>query len=193
MDDSNKQQPEQPQQPHQSRHHKRKHSSKKKWVIIGVVAAIILIGGSTGGYVIISNQNSTKTPEVKTVEQIDADAQAQADGGNVSGAKAAYDDAIKNTSDTGQKVVLLIGEASVFYGEGDYNQALSIAKQAEEIDTTNENIVAFIAEIYRSNGDKQNALIYYQKAISLTGKIDPTEDRTLYYQNEIDILNGVNK
>jgi hypothetical protein len=45
--------------------------------------------------------------------------------------------------------------------------------------------------MYKMKGDKQNAIIYYQKSISLIDKTNSVDDNTLYYQNEINALNGV--
>ena len=196
MDDNTKQQPEQPAQPHSKHHHKSKHSSKKKWVIIGAVVFVLLVAGGIGGWLLISSSQKAKAPAVitRTSDQIDrvvSDANTLADNNDTNGAKAAYDNAIKQTSDASQKATLLVGDASIFYDNGEYDQALTIAKQAEAI-KLDVGLAAFIAEIYRIKGDSQNAILYYQKAIDLTDKSVPEEDHSAFYQSEIDGIKGVN-
>ena len=172
--------------------HKRKHSAKKKWLVIGVVA-IVLIAGGVGGWLFISGQKlKTQSIVARTSEQLGQvaiDANTLVEIGDTSGAKTTYEKAIKQTSGATQKVVLLIGDASIYFDEGNYDKALTIAKQAESI-KLDENVAAFIAGIYRVKGDKQNAITYYQTAISMANKADSASDRSSYYQNEIDILNG---
>lgn len=196
MDDSNNQQSEQPKPSPQSKpwRHKNKHSSKKKWVTLGIIAAIIVVSAVFGWY-IIYGQKTTTAPEIITrttdeIQQIINNAETQLNSGDTSGAKSTYEKAIEQTSDAAQKSSLLMSSASLYYEEGNYDQALVLAKQAESY-KLDENVASMTAEIYKMKGDKQNAIIYYQKSISLIDKTNSIDDSTLYYQNEIDALNGV--
>jgi tetratricopeptide (TPR) repeat protein len=171
----------------------KKHIARKKMLII-IVAAII-VAGSIGAWLYVQGQKHTDTTPTVTrttdqIQQIVSDADAKANSGDISGAKTAYDNAIKQTSDAAQKSYLLIGDASLYYDEGNYDQALVLAKQAESY-KLDENVASMMAEMYKMKGDKQNAIIYYQKSISLIDKTNSVDDNTLYYQNEINALNGV--
>lgn len=194
MDDSNKRQPEQPQAPQQSHHHKRKHSSRKKWLI--VLATVIILAGSFGAWFYIQDQmQKNAAPAIVTrttdqIQQITDEADAKANSGDVGGAQAAYKNAIDETNDSAQKSYLLMGNASLYYNDGNYDQALVLAKQAESY-KLDENVASMTAEIYKMKGDKQNAILYYQKSISLIDKTNLLDDNILYYQNEINALNGV--
>ncbi len=173
----------------------RKHLSHKKWMII-VSIIIFIVGSAVFGWYVIYGQQSD-TPQIVTrttdqIQQIISDADAQLNSGNASGAKSAYEQAIGQTSDTAQKSSLLISNAALYYEEGNYDQALALAKQAETY-KLDENVASMTAEIYKMKGDKQNAIIYYQKSISFINKENSVDDNTLYYQNQIDILNRVKK
>lgn len=177
----------------------KKQIARKKWLII-IVVVILVVGGGVGGWLYLSKSDSKKpainvpivTRTTDQIQQITVAADAKANSGDVSGGQAAYDAAVQQTSNPDQKSYLLIGEASLYYDAGNYDQALVLAKQAESY-KLDENVASMMAEMYKMKGDKQNAIIYYQKSISLIDKANPIDDNTQYYQNEIDALNGVNK
>jgi tetratricopeptide (TPR) repeat protein len=169
-------------------------SKRKKLIVIGAVV-ILLIAIGLGVWFLIQSQKPKVTIIPRTTDQINqvvTDADTLASSGNIAGAKAAYSQAIDQTSDATQKSYLLISDASLYYEEGNYDQAIILAKQAESY-KLDENVASMMAEIYKTKGDKQNAIVYYKKAIDLTDKTSEMNDNTLYYQNEIDVLNGVVK
>ncbi|MEI7918539.1 MAG: tetratricopeptide repeat protein [Candidatus Saccharibacteria bacterium] len=170
----------------------RKRLSKRKKLIIGIAVVVVMIAIATGAWFFIQTRQLSTPVVARTTDQIGqivTDANALADNGDVTGAKKAYDTAVAQTTDPAQKQTLLAGDAAVYYNDGDYDKALALAKQSEAI-SLDSGLASFIAEIYRNKGDKQNAISYYQKAISLTDKINSADDFTEYYQNEINILNG---
>ena len=189
MDDSNNQQP----QPQQQHHHKRKHSSKKKRLIIGAVVIMLFIGGVVTGWMFMSNQQPAPASSPLSEEQFNqtiSDAQTMVNNGDTSGASVAYDNAVKATNDAYQKSVITLEKAVMYLNEKNYEQALVIAKQAEAINI-NFEVVKIIAQIYDEKGDKQNAIIYYQKTIELIDKNDPmASDDAEYYQGLITELGG---
>ncbi len=170
----------------------RKRLSKRKKLIIGGAIAILLVTIGLGVWFLIQSQKPKIPIITRTTEQINqvvTDADVLASSGDISGAKTAYNQAVDQTSDATQKSYLLISNASLYYEEGNYDQALIIAKQAEAY-KLDENVASMMAEMYKMKGDKQNAIIYYKKSIDLTDKTSEMTDNTLYYQTEIDILNG---
>ena len=184
-------------------HPSRKHSARKKSLII-IVILLVVIGGSVGVWMylraqgqkqdtpaVVANTDNQVADKLDKTDQTVSDANNLADNGDINGAKGMYNNAIQQTSDLDQRKTLLIGEASTYYNDGDYDQALTIAKQAESI-SLDANLAGLIAEIYRVKGDTQNAILYYNKAIALTDKSNPENDHTLFYQGEIDGLTGVN-
>jgi tetratricopeptide (TPR) repeat protein len=193
VDDKKNIEPIQPPDTTKPWRHKKKHSSGKKWLIIGVVLVVVIAGGVGGWFYLYKNNQKQSVAKVtRTSDQIDqviSDANALAANGDTSGAKKAYDSAIQQTSDSVQKQALLAGDASIYYNDENYDQALVVAKQAESI-KLDSNLAALIAEIYRIKGDSKNAIMYYQKAITLGNQTNPDDNHSLFYQDEINGLEG---
>jgi len=165
-------------------------SRKKKWVI-GIIITILLIVGSATAWLIISNQKSSQVARIaKETSQTVEDAKKLANNGSIDDAKTAYDGAIKKTEDPYQKSVLLLSKATLYYNDGKYDDALATAKEAESINQT-DNVTNFIARIYEKKGDKQKAIEYYQKTITLIDKSQPLANADAkYYQSKIEALGG---
>jgi tetratricopeptide (TPR) repeat protein len=172
-------------------------SRKKKW-IIGIIIVILLIGGSVAAWLITSNQKSLKTST--NTNQAKTAAEARASFNNVDKlvntdktdeAKAAYDELIKNTSDPNQKAFLLLDKATLYLKDSKYDEALAIAKEAENYGPKSSGVASYIAQIYSLKGDKQNAIDYYQKAVSFVDKTDPMSGSDIKdYQDIIKYLGG---
>ncbi len=172
----------------------RKRLSKRKKLIIGAVVVVLIVAvGFTAWYFYQKNKSiSIPTPTIMsmdTLNQTMSDAQALADNGDFSGAKAAYDIALTQTNDSFQKSMLLSSEATIYFNDSNYNQALVIALQAEAANE-NRTITDFIAQIYAAKGDKQKAIEYYQKTIKLVNDSNEPFDGTQHYQDMIDELNN---
>ncbi len=165
----------------------------KKWLVISLVVILVAsVGGGVWLYVTSHKQvvQSAKTDDV--INQTVVSAAAQANGGDTVGAVAAYDKAISDTTDSAQKRTLLLGKASVYYNEGNYDQALLFAQQAESIGNS-ADVAEFFGSIYDAKGDSQKAIEYYQKAIDLAKAIDPEDSRIDYDKSQIEALGGVVK
>ncbi len=166
--------------------HSKKFHISKKWMIISVVIFVVL---SVGGWFVASSMNLFASKQELTYKAI-SDANELATKGNVDGAKAAYDSAISKTNDNILKANLLTNKATVFYNEKNYDQALSIALEAEVL-SPNESTAQFIANIYLLKDDKVNAIAYYKKTIELIDKTKESEsNKEAYYQGIIDSLGG---
>lgn len=157
-------------------------------IIIGVV---VLFFSGVATWLIISNQKSSQVARIaKETSQTVENAKKLANNGSIDDAKTAYDGAIKKTEDPYQKSVLLLSKATLYYNDGKYDDALATAKEAESINQT-DNITNFIARIYEKKGDKQKAIEYYQKTITLIDKSQPLADSDAkYYQSKIESLGG---
>lgn len=172
----------------------RKRFPVKKLIII-VLAVIILfcVGAAITWWVISKNSSTSKEATGIYDEQTSQDlseAQTLANNGKTNEAKAAYDKIIAKTEDSFKKSLLLIDKSNVFFNDGDYNSALTIAEQAEGVNKNN-IVESDIALIYETKGDKVKAIEYYNKAIKLVDKSQNLADDTIkHYQNRINELSG---
>jgi tetratricopeptide (TPR) repeat protein len=186
----------------------RKRSKRKKWLIIGavVVVVVLLAGATVGTWIYISNLKSTSKSTQQASEQAAASekarsdnevnqtvnkAQALVDSGQQAQAIVVYSDAIKAADNSQSKALLLLNEATTYYNDGNYDQALIAAKDSESIEK-NSNIEQFIAQIYTAQGDNQNAIKYYQNAITYTDKSQVLAEANISsYENSIKLLGGI--
>lgn len=178
----------------------KKRLSRKKWWIIGAVVVVVLLGGVASAWFVMSHKKATSSPPLSTkqaavkrneqVKQTADQAQQQAAKGDVAQAKATYDGAIKSTSDLTQKSQLLYSKALLLYISNDQAGALSVAKEADATQSSRAT-ADFLAQMYQVRGDKQNAVVYYQKALSMVNKSSPQADRDIKkYQALIAALSG---
>lgn len=178
-----------------------KRLANKKWLIVGAVA-ILLFTGVFGGWLFVYNQNkplSNSSTEDATLSESRLQQNEKrekivigitneatnilANEGSVSDAAALYEDAIKLETDDITKKYLLLGEATMYFNELDYDTALSVAISAESI-LESSGLAAFIAQVYENKGDKLNAIKYYQKAVSLIdSSTNPLADSDVEYYN----------
>ncbi len=171
---------------------------QKNWIIIVTVTIIIAVGGAVNYWLFVSNQTVTIPQNINTsdvtdaTDQTDTNAEILANNGDITGAKTLYDDAINQTDDPIDKSSLLLSKATVSFNAGNYDDALLDTKQAEALDN-NVVITGFIAQIYEKKGDKQKAIEYYQKAITLVDIKQPLSgDDIKHYQSKIQLLGGAN-
>ena len=177
---------------------KRKRFTRKKLIVI-VVVILIFMAGVIGGWIYNSNQISEtdkiaaqNTKRTDVVNKADDDAwKIIYNGGSVSDAALIYDTAIKaSVNDPELKKSLFLGKTLLYFNEGNYDEALVIAKDLEAIEK-NYNIEQTIASIYEQKGDKQNAIKYYKNAIPLIDKSSSRfGEEVKYCQNRIDVLSG---
>lgn len=98
---------------------------------------------------------------------------ALADDGDINGALRQYDEAIKtHDDDKTQTRTLLVHKASLAMQSQRYEDAITAAKHAEEIepsDVTNK----ILATAYEATGQTENSITYYQKLIDQTDEDSP--------------------
>ena len=101
-----------------------------------------------------------------------------------------FDKAVESTSDDQLKGELSLSKAAIYSNEGKYDEALTIARLAEQYHKS-DVVYYFIARVYEKKNDKPNAIINYQKAIENVDTSNPmAEENTNYYHLMIDQLNG---
>ena len=172
-----------------------KRSKHKKWLTILIAILVLFILGVASAWVYVKffkpSPASTNTTN-STTDKVILDAQKLANTGKVSEAVSSYDSAIKATSDSKQKAILLESKATALYNNSKYDEALTAAL-ASESSNENAGITQLIAQIYEKTGDNKKAIEYYQKTISLYDKTMPTyNDDIQYFQYKISSLGGAN-
>ena len=156
----------------------------KKWVIL-LIFIITFIVGAVGSYLYISLNNSSKKQEnapVVVSNKSANEAQKLANNGDIEAAKTAYDKSIEETTDPVQKSAVTLSKANLYFNNGDYDEALTVALTAE---TANKSsmVEQYIAQIYEKKNDSKNAIKYYQNAISLVDTSDPMGNSDIEYYN----------
>ena len=185
--------------------------SRKKLIILMIIVAVLAILGLGGWWVynktdlIISHEGSSSsslqyerqpTAEEKhtadVVSGVKGDAQnVVSSGGKIDEVVTVYENAIQtNNSSNSIKADLLFEESGVYYNAGDYSKALSLAVASDDL-VNDDNTEHFIAEIYARLGQKTEAIIYYQKAISNVDMSGPLANSDIQdYQDNIKQLGG---
>ena len=188
MDNSNQQK--------QPVYKKSKKLMTKKRLIIGIMVVFILVSGGVGSWIYFSNKKTATdksttslTKNEKLLVETQDDTQKIVNyGGDINKAATIYDNAVNNTDDNQTKYTLYWQKASMYFNAGNYDEAIVNAKLAESI-TKSATIAEFIAMSYKQKDDTQNAILYYQNAIALVEKSDPSaEAKIKNYQSSIDAL-----
>lgn len=119
----------------------------------------------------VDTSNSPAAQEV--IEDTNLAATQLVDKGDIDGAFDYFDQSIKESEgDNGTKSSLLLGKANLARQTGRYDTAIEAAKQAEEIES-NATTTEALATSYELQGDKDNALKYYEKLIEQTPEDSP--------------------
>jgi tetratricopeptide (TPR) repeat protein len=176
----------------------KKHSGRKKWQMILVVVIIIVIiaAGTVWWFVFGKNINKNINKNNTTSSEVSSDQKVQLNidkannlyqQGKTDEAVSLYKQAVSETSSKEQKNFVYLSLATSYFNSGDYNNALSNALVSEKYQRDS-NTEQFIASIYEKMGDKQNAIKYYQNAITLINSTDSdgsNGDSTTYYNYKI--------
>lgn len=171
--------------------HSRKRFISKKWVIIGGIVLLVLVAGIIFGWLFTANQESIKVRNDAEIKQLVVDAKNVAADGKTDEAIVMYDEAINKSNNSFEKSALMVSKAIIYLNNSNIDKALEIAKDAETVNQ-NESVTEFIAMLYSQKNDKNNAIKYYEKTITLADKANPLYDLNIKnYQSMIDSLNGV--
>ena len=126
----------------------------KKRLIVVIIVGLVLVGGVVGGFVYVSMQKSASEKNAaqeaehkQTASNTAEKAQNLSDNGDSAEAIIILDDAIKSTDNIPTKSFLSTTKSTIYYNNGDYDKALTVAIESESYDK-NDNIEKLIAMIY---------------------------------------------
>jgi len=178
-----------------------KKARPKKSLII-IVASLVLLLAVSGGAVYLLREHIFGAEQVSTSEALQpvdkaalsetvAVATTYVANGDITTAVAVLDEAIEKTNSSAQKAALYRSKATVI-ANTDRSAAINAAEQSVVLDSNFEN-TAYLAQLYERNGDKEKAIEYYGKAITLYNQMESEEGGPIsaeMYQIRIDSLRG---
>ncbi len=175
---------------------------RRRKVIIIVIIAWVIVAAACAGIAYWYHQsqqatdtqtnNGTSKPGVEAVDtskfnQLNSDVVTKQNSGDTQGAADLYNQAAKATSDKGDQSYLYASETAVYVQANQLDQALQSALDAYNAQPS-ESSATLVADTYERLGNKDQAIVYYQKAIDLINPDDPTTWGSDYYQSKIDEL-----
>lgn len=140
-------------------------------VMVGVVSLVWvqLRSSSPGESKDVGQDLSTQVDDIQVTAAI-----YQNEGKNDEGLEY-YDEQIAKYSDKEDKRTLLVLKSRFASSAGQFDVALEAAEQADEINSDASTIRA-LAQAYRENGDKEEALEYYRKLLKIRQAEEGEED-----------------
>jgi tetratricopeptide (TPR) repeat protein len=155
-----------------------KKKRSKKALIISLVIVVLLIGGGVAAWFLATNkapepQNTSNKPTdtsnvlSESVQKTSATAAAQVTAGNTSAAIQTLGEAAASTTSNTDKAALYSQQSALYSQSGSNDQAVAVSKQAIDADPTNWKLYANLGFIYRSIGDKTNALNYFNQTLTV--------------------------
>jgi tetratricopeptide (TPR) repeat protein len=171
---------------------------RKKLLSVMLFIILLTIIGTTIGILYVLNKNQLKSNGTsQNSSDVASKTQATIDKANALYQQGKKDEAIKLYQQAAslagtkeQQNLASLSMATSYFNSGDYKDALTAAIAAEN-SQKDSNTEQFIASIYEKMGDNQNAIKYYQSAISLVDKTQPqASDDIEYYQSRIKALSN---
>lgn len=143
----------------------------RKKVVLGIaVFIVVLLVGVLGWTVFYRGQKAVGMKAVVVpVDDVPPAALSYARSGDIDSGLAYYDSQIEQRKDTNDKRRLLLYKADFALSFKRYKEAVSAAKQADSI-KSDLTTIPVLARAYEGSGDKQQAVAYYKKALSLAPK-----------------------
>lgn len=171
-----------------------KKNKLSKWQFALIFVAVIVAAGGAGlGLRWLQQYRDHKLATKPDAIQLKADeVQDLALSGDSDKAHKALDEALDNPElSPDGKYRLLFQEGITYENEKKYDEAISSYKEAEAINAT-QAVAEAIARTAEAKGDKELAIAYYKKAISLVdSKSNPqAEDVKSFYEQSIVNLGG---
>jgi tetratricopeptide (TPR) repeat protein len=175
---------------------------RRKTIIIIIVILVVILGGAVSAYFLwprpTQQNTTTQATPVDTADQtgvvtVASSADAAIANNNPDQAKQIYNDAANSATTDADKGYIKLSEAKSFFGNGNLPPALDAGLQAETFLKDNGSLidaVSTVGGIYDAMGDKANAIIYYNKTISL---IDSTKNTNYDRQYYVDTVAGLKK
>lgn len=155
-----------------------------KYIALAVFLLVVGVGIYVAAQTIQAEEkDSTKAISAESLERSQAIAQVQVtatdyfEKGDIDGGFVYYDEQIARRQDSVEKQTLLILKSSFAIRSGRTKEAVAIAKQADDIGSTTSTIRT-LADAYRADGDKEQALIYYKQLLEKSQKNDTDMPKT---------------
>ncbi|HEY8992663.1 MAG TPA: hypothetical protein VIM37_02325 [Candidatus Microsaccharimonas sp.] len=169
---------------------------RRKTVVLVIVILVVILGGAAGVYFLWPRSSQPNTSQTTAVNEPDptgavtaaASADAAIANNNPDQAKKIYDDATNSATSDENKGLIKLSEAKSFFGNADFPPALDAGLQAETFlkdSTSLIDAVSTIGGIYEAMGDKANAILYYNKTISIIDSTKNTNYDRQYYLDSV--------
>lgn len=167
--------------------------SKKVKLLVLSVVLIVAAGVGVFLYQRHVNNNNKAEAEKTKYAQIVENTQSLVSAGKYDQAEKQWLNYLKTDHDKTYVRGAYVQLATTYSNAQKYEQAISYYKKAEAIDRTPKlDVVTGLAYTYEANGNKAEAITYFNKAISLTEKSDdPSKNPDIQgYRYEISQLEG---
>ncbi len=150
---------------------------QRKWIIFAGIGAVVLVGAGICAAVVLSRPIETVAGSVEDdavaearLAQVGVDGKLQDESaaalkkGNTAEAAQAYGMAIAQETDVTRKVQLLVDQSAVYYAANRYDEAITIAKQAEVLGEDKFVVADWLSRAYEDQGRYNEAARYYRLA-----------------------------
>jgi len=131
--------------------------------------------------------NATVADPTVTYASVDGAAIVKKGNGDVAGAAQVYQAAAATATTPTDKSYLYSSEAAIYSNAGQYDKALQPALDNFNAQPS-EGSAELVADIYEHLGNKDQAIVYYEKAAALADPNDPASYGADYYQAKADSL-----
>lgn len=145
----------------------------KRRLVFLVVSLVVLVVAIGGAWFVWHKHKKPNTPPLTGQAAVDA-AIEQGNQGNTNAALNTLNTAINSTTDNAQKSALYLQQGDTYENAQNYQAALTSYQKAAQYGGLTYNLAQAIAQAAQQAGNKQVAIEYYQKAITLIPANDPT-------------------
>lgn len=158
----------------------------KRGLVIGGIGFVLLLGGCVGAYFLFfqPQRNEPSGTEILgrpvTAAQINESIQDVYISGGASAAIKQYNAEIERAKSDKDVAELKRGKASIHMNEGDYDEALKVAKEADAA-ASSRFTSGLVADIYFLQGNKNESIRYYNQAIE---RVKTDEYQTSTFNDE---------
>ena len=167
-------------------------SKKVKLIVLGIVLVVVAGLGIFLYQRHVSNNSKAEVEKTKYA-QIVSDTQNLVSAGKYDQAETIWLNYLKSSHDKTYVRGAYVQLATTYSNAQKYDQAVSYYKKAQAIDKTDKlDVVVGLAYTYEAQGNKTDAITYFNKAITLTEKSDdPLKNADIQgYKYEISQLEG---
>jgi len=165
--------------------------NKKVKLLVLSIALIVVAGLGVFLYQRhVNNNNKTETEKIKYAQLVE-NTQSLVSAQKYDQAETLWQNYLKTDHSKTYTRGAYVQLATTYSNAQKYDQAITYYKKAEAIESKLD-VVTGLAYTYESKGDKTNAIMYFNKAISLTEKSDdPSKSADIQgYKYEISQLEG---